>query len=150
LKEGVLKYSGYEENELFSIINPICEGYRTKIVQLNSAVVNSTLQIRIVLYKKGGINIDSCTEISRAVMPRIEVWADNRDTNLEVSSPGVGRVLKDAYEFQIFTNERVNLLIGDDWIGGTISEANKASVYIKSDTVDTEYKYDEIQKAKLD
>lgn len=145
-----MKYSGYEENELYSIVNPICEGYKTKIVQLNSGIVNSTLQIRIVLYKKGGINIDSCTEISRAVMPRIEVWADNRDVNLEVSSPGVSRVLKDAYEFHIFTDERVNVLIGNDWIGGVVSEANETSVYIRSENVNTEYKYDKILKAKLD
>ena len=145
-----MKFSGYDENELFSIVNPICEGFNTRIVQLNSAIVKTSLQIRIVLYKKGGINIDSCTEISRAVMPRIEVWADNRDVNLEVSSPGVGRVLKDAYEFQIFTDEKVNILIDNHWISGTIIEADSNRLILQSDGENAEYVYEQIQKAKLD
>lgn len=150
LKDGVLKYSGYKENELFTIVNPICEGYNTRIVQFNSAVVNKNLQVRIVLYKKGGINMDSCTEISKAVMPRIEVWADDRDVNLEVSSPGVGRVLKDAYEFQIFIGEKIKILTAVDWIEGTILEADESSVTIQTDGKNTGYDYGDVHKAKLD
>ena len=145
-----MKYSGYIENELFDIINPICEAYKTRIVQFNSAVVNKNLQVRIVLYKKGGINMDSCTEVSRAVMPRIEVWADNRDVSLEVSSPGVGRILKDAYEFQIFIGEKIKLLTGADWIDGTILKADESSVTLETDGKTVEYGYGMIQKAKLD
>ena len=145
-----MKFSGYEENELFAVVNPVCEGYSVKLVQLNSAVVRTSLQVRIVLYKKGGITIDSCTEISRAVMPRIEVWADNRDVNLEVSSPGVGRVLKDAWEFQVFIDEKINILVENDWIEGTIIAADKNCVIIQSDGQNTEYRYEQIQKAKLD
>ena len=145
-----MKFSSFDENELYSVINPICEGFKTGIVQLNSAVVKTSLQVRLVLYKKGGINIDTCTEISRAVMPRIEVWADNRDVNLEVSSPGVGRVIKDAWEFHIFKDEKVNILIDNHWISGTIAEADNNRLLLESDGENAEYLYDEIQKAKLD
>ena len=150
MQERNLKFSSYEENELFSIIAPICEGYRAQIVQLNSAVVKTSLQVRIVLYKKGGINIDTCTEISRAVMPRIEVWADNRDVNLEVSSPGVGRTLKDAYEFQVFTGEKINILTGDQWLSGTVVSADSTGMILGADGSEKEYSFDQIQKAKLD
>ncbi|MDC7225899.1 MAG: hypothetical protein PQJ61_03945 [Spirochaetales bacterium] len=150
IKEDRLKFSSYEENELFSIVKPICDGFKTGIVQLNSAVVNTNLQVRIVLYKKGGINIDTCTQISRAVMPRIEVWADNRDVNLEVSSPGVGRTLKDAWEFQIFKDENINLLIDNNWIEGKISDADNSKMKLQTASGESEYMYEQIQKAKLD
>ena len=145
-----MKYSDYAENELYSVIAPVCKGFGTEIVQLNSASVKSSLQVRIVLYKKGGINIDTCTEVSRAVLPRIEVWADNRDVNLEVSSPGVGRTLKDAWEFPVFAGEKINILIDNDWIEGSIVSADKQSVTVKHGEADTEYRYEQIQKAKLD
>ena len=128
-----MKFNGYEENELYSIINPICEGFNAKLVQLGSSTVKTVLHVRIVLYRKGGINIDSCTEISRAVMPRIEVWANERDVNLEVSSPGVGRTLKDAYEFQIFKGEKVHILIDSQWSEGIIVEADNTTVTIQTD-----------------
>ena len=145
-----MKFNGYEENELYSIINPICEGFNAKLVQLGSSTVKTVLHVRIVLYRKGGINIDSCTEISRAVMPRIEVWANERDVNLEVSSPGVGRTLKDAYEFQIFKGEKVHILIDSQWSEGIIVEADNTTVTIQTDDKNTEYNYGQIQKAKLD
>jgi len=150
VKDDDLKFNGYEENELFSIVNPICEGLGAKLVHLNSAIVKTNLHIRIVLYKKGGINIDSCTKISRAVLPRIEVWADNRDVNLEVSSPGIGRILKDAWEFQIFKDEKVNILIDNQWIAGVIIDADKNKLILQSDDNNAEYVYEQIQKAKLD
>ena len=113
-----MKFNGYGENELFSIINPLCEGLNAGIVHLSSTIVKTTLQIRLVVYRKGGIDIDSCSKISKTIVPRLEVWSDNRDINLEVSSPGVGRTLKDAYEFQVFTGEKASLLVDNDWIHG--------------------------------
>ena len=144
-----MKFSDYEQNELFAIIDPICKGFSTALVHLSTAVVKNTTHIRIVLYKKGGINIDACSEISRAVQPRIEVWADQRDVNLEVSSPGVGRVLKDAFEFQVFTGEKVRLLIADEWFDGTIIKADNQTVDIETEGQQSTYEYDSIQKAKL-
>lgn len=144
-----MKFSDYSQNELFAIIDPICRGFSSEVVHLSTAVVKNTMHIRIVLYKKGGINIDACTEISRAVQPRIEVWADERDINLEVSSPGVGRVLKDAYEFKVFKGEKVRLLTAGEWTDGTIIDADDCSVTIEDGCEQFKYDYDEIQKAKL-
>ena len=144
-----MKYSDYSQNELFAIIDPICRGFSASVVHLSTAMVKSTLHIRIVLYKKGGINIDACSQISRAVLPRIEVWADERDVNLEVSSPGVGRTLKDAYEFAVFTGEKVRLLIADKWQEATVIEADDAGVLVEAGGQQQKYDYDNIQKAKL-
>ncbi len=144
-----MKYSGYDENELFTIINPVCQGFNAKIVQLNSTVIRTTMQVRIVLYKKGGININTCSEISRAVLPRIEIWADNRDVNLEVSSPGICRTLKDAYEFNIFKDESINILIDNEWLNGKIISSDKNTVTIQSGQDCIEYNFENIQKAKL-
>jgi len=144
-----LKFSDYAQNELFAIIDPICRGFSSSVVHLSTAMIKNTLHIRVVLYKKGGINIDACSEISRAVLPRVEVWADERDVNLEVSSPGIGRTLKDAYEFMVFKGEKTRLLIGDDWIDGTIISTDMSSVIIESDGKELKYEYETIQKAKL-
>ncbi|MBI9108914.1 MAG: hypothetical protein JEZ04_19380 [Spirochaetales bacterium] len=144
-----MKFSDYNQNELFAIIDPICRGFSSAVVHLSTAMVKNTLQIRIVLYKKGGINIDACSEISRAVLPRVEVWANERDVNLEVSSPGVGRTLKDAYEFMVFKGEKIRLLLIEEWIDGIIIDADESSVSIKADDEQLNFEYETIQKAKL-
>jgi ribosome maturation factor RimP len=149
LKGTSLKFSDYDQNELFTIIDPVCRGFSSAVVHLSTAVVKNTTHIRIVLYKKGGINIDACSEISRAVLPRIEVWADQRDVNLEVSSPGVGRILKDAFEFHVFKGEKARLLIADNWIDGTIIDADDHSVNFESGEQQIKHEYETILKAKL-
>lgn len=145
-----MNFNGYQDNELFSVVNPICEGFNTSIVQLNSTIVKSSLQIRIVLYKKGGLTIDASTEIARAVLPKLEVWADDRDINLEVSSPGVGRVFKDAYEFTVFKDEKISILVDSEWIECSIVSSDNKGVILQIDGKDIEYKYDQIHKAKLE
>lgn len=144
-----MKFSDYDQNELFQVIKPVCDGFDVSIVHLSSARVKNTLQVRLVLHKKNGITIDVCSEISKAVLPRIEIWADERDVNLEVSSPGLGRILKDAYEFSIFTDENVRLLVNQEWIDGKIICADNTSVEIEAGDEKKTFKFEAVQKAKL-
>ncbi|MDC7124430.1 MAG: hypothetical protein PQJ46_02615 [Spirochaetales bacterium] len=145
-----MKYTGYDDNELFSVINPVCSGYHAEIVQLGSSIVKSTLQVRLVLFKKDGIGVDDCAKISKAVLPRIEVWTDNRDVTLEISSPGIGRILRNAYEFCVFKGEKISILVNNNWINGCILDANDSSVRITEENeAENEYNFDSIQKAKL-
>ena len=144
-----MKFTGYKDNELFSIISPICEGFNTAVVHLSTAVVRTSLQIRLVVYRKTGIDLDTCSKISKALLPRLEVWSDNRDINLEVSSPGVGRVFKDAYEFEVFKGESAKILLDNEWYEGKILSADSKSVTMEIKNTKEDYSFDEIQKAKL-
>ncbi|MEW5818486.1 MAG: hypothetical protein AB1798_24235 [Spirochaetota bacterium] len=140
------------EDKLFPVVEPLVSRMGYCVVEIKSRHVENRLQIHLVIHKPGGISIDDCTEVYRAVMPRIEVVENTRDVHLEVSSPGVGRVLKSADEFKVFFGCGIKILINgsDGWIKGTIQGVLNDKMILATENGDREMAFDTIIKAKLD
>ena len=66
--------------------------------------------LRIYLDKQGGVNLDDCSEFSRALGPALDV-DDVVGTAyaLEVSSPGLERPLKKPKDFERFAGKKVQV-----------------------------------------
>jgi len=66
------------------------------------------------------------------VEPRLELLSGNKDLQLEVSTPGIQRVFKDVYEFEVFSGDAVKVYDDrkDDWVVGIISHKDDDSVYL--------------------
>jgi len=83
-----------------------------------------------------------------------------RDLQLEVSTPGLQRTLKDVYEFGLFTGKRVRVYdtSKEAWVSGIIAQADQTSVQLSQvfiedakEMIETmSVAYADIQKAKLD
>lgn len=71
--------------------------------------------LRIFIDKPGGVSIDDCTKVSHHLSRLLAVEGMNYD-RLEVSSPGLDRVLRKEQEFVRFTGEkaRVKLRVARD------------------------------------
>ncbi|MDX9801090.1 MAG: ribosome assembly cofactor RimP [Spirochaetia bacterium] len=142
-----------KKDENYDLVAPVVEASGFKLVEVNSRQLHEGLHIHIVLYSPEGISINDCSKIHKAIKRRIEAYIDDRDFFIEVSSPGISRNLKSADEFSVFKGKKVKILINnsDDWTIYSISETDDKSVTLESeDGVLTEFKYEEIRKAKLD
>ncbi|MDR2220391.1 MAG: ribosome maturation factor RimP [Methylobacillus sp.] len=65
--------------------------------------------IRLFIDKPGGVNIDDCALVSEQVSNLLAVEHDVDYDRLEVSSPGLDRVLKKPADFARFAGSKVTL-----------------------------------------
>ena len=66
--------------------------------------------LRLFIDKSGGVSLDDCTSISRAVSAALDVEDPIQGTyELEVSSPGLDRPLRTPEHFQKFAGSRVRV-----------------------------------------
>lgn len=142
--------------DLASLIEPM--GY--KLVEANRSEHKGTVSLRMLCYKGGdGITTEDLEAIYNVVYPRYSVlWT--RDLELEVSSPGINRNIKDIGEFKIFLGKtvRVYMQSKSSYVVGTIEKADDDYLYLSSYLIEDtkeegeeiKIEYSDISKAKLD
>ncbi|MGL4737490.1 MAG: ribosome maturation factor RimP [Cellulosilyticaceae bacterium] len=91
-------------------LQPITDEFMYEIVDVEFVKEGPTYYLRIYIDKEGGITIDDCQKTSRA----IEVVLDEKDPielpyMLEVSSPGLDRILKKDKDFERFNGSVVDV-----------------------------------------
>lgn len=139
------------EDRLLTIVEPVVSGMGLKIVNLKSWTKRERLHLSLTLHKQDGVTLKDCAEVYKTLLPRISVHTDATDPHLEISSPGVGRVLKNAREFGVFSGDPVLILVrgNEDWIEGTIESVSAEAVTLKVNGESRVYDYADIVKAKL-
>ncbi|HIS14545.1 MAG TPA: hypothetical protein IAA76_08200 [Candidatus Ornithospirochaeta stercorigallinarum] len=142
--------------DLASLIEPM--GY--KLVEASRSEHKGTVSLRMLCYKGGdGITTEDLEAIYNVVYPRYSVlWT--RDLELEVSSPGINRNIKDIGEFKIFLGKTVRVYTQSksSYVVGKIEKADDDYLYLSSYLIeDTKeegeeirIEYSDISKAKLD
>ena len=110
-----------------------------QIVKLSVYKGKSGLNIRVVIYREGGVTLDDCeraTRIFNDILTILEPIDENNYT-LQVSSPGIDRVFKDEKEYNIFTTAHVKIVVDESFrygeggvIRGVLKGLNGDSVVI--------------------
>ena len=96
--------AGYVEE----LVMPIIEEGNFELVDVEYVKEGANWYLRVYADKEGGINIDDCVTISRA----LEAVLDEKDVIedayiLEVSSPGLGRQLKKDRDYKRSLGEEI-------------------------------------------
>lgn len=106
--------------------------------------------------KKGGVTLDDCGELTDKIDSILEMenLIDGAYV-LEVSSPGVQRVLKKPAHFKRFVNERVKIVLklpleGRGSFTGIIASAAEDHFVLDDGTNQYKFMYENIKKANLD
>lgn len=96
--------------QIFETLEPVVLGLGFELIDVIYAKENDKLYLRLLVDKRGGINIDECELISETVDPIIEqdLQLLNHDF-FEVSSPGLDRPLSEAREFELYAGELVEV-----------------------------------------
>ena len=94
---------------------PLVEENNFELVDVEYVKEGSNWYLRLYIDKPGGINIDDCEVISRALSDKLDEEDYIEDAYiLEVSSPGLGRPLKKDKDFarkESFTSSFINTCI---------------------------------------
>jgi ribosome maturation factor RimP len=133
-------------------IKPIITGLGYSLVEVKLGKSKNLNDITIVIYKKGGVSLNNCVEVTKHIKPQLDSLDDFENIALKVTSPGIDRKIKEKYEYEIFKGKGVKILLqqDSDWIGGVITAASYEKLILKCQDKLIEIDTDHIKKAKLD
>ncbi len=140
------------KDNLYFLLKPVIEGMGFSIVEIRSRQLREKFFVGLTIYRNEGVTIENCTEVYHTVLPKIELAENTRDVHLEVSSPGIDRVLKNSDEFSIFTGRKVKMLVegSNEWVRGIIKETDEDRVMLQIEDKIAGFTYDSIRKAQLE
>jgi len=136
-------------NEIREIVNK--SGF--EIVDVKVGKTGGMTKVTLIIYKKTGVSLKDCEEVSRIVLPRIEMLEMLNEVSLEVSSPGIDRVIKNRDEYRIFMGRGVKIFLKDrdtplvGVINEYVNDKNTLELKRGADTIKIDI--DKIRKAKL-
>jgi ribosome maturation factor RimP len=109
-------------------------------------------QVRAVVYKPGSLGTDDCSRAHRAILPRLEAAFPGNDISVEVSTPGINRVVKDGMELAHYLGRGVRLWRIDisDWSAGLLEAADEHGITINGREGKIRLDYAMVAKARLD
>jgi ribosome maturation factor RimP len=111
--------------------------------------------LRLFIDKPQGVTIDDCVMVSDHVSHFLAVEHDIDYDRLEVSSPGLDRVLKKASDFVRFTGARIKIKLrvpsdGRKNFVGMLLGLDDDQVLVERDGVTMRFAMSNVEKARLD
>ena len=98
------------EQKIEELIAPIIEQNQFELVDVEYVKEGGTWYLRAYIDKPGGITVDDCEVVSRALSDLLDKHDFIEDAYvLEVSSPGLGRPLKKEKDFARSIGEEVDV-----------------------------------------
>jgi ribosome maturation factor RimP len=145
---------------LYLAVSQVVEPMGYQVVDAHKSEYGASVGISVTIKAVGHeTTVDDCAAVYRVLYPRYSVTEAKRDVNLEISTPGIQRNLRDIHEFSLFSNRRCRIYDSKAgaWVEGVIRDSAGGNVILGNarfdDTVETieQYviPYERIQKAKL-
>lgn len=140
------------DRQILEDVEPVLEGMGYFALEIRTVVQKSGPRVYIVITKRGGVSIDDTAEVLQILKPRIQLLLNTQDVYMEVSSPGIDRVLKDPREYRAFIGRGIKILKEGqkEWIGGVIDSVEKNLIHLRKAEQEIIIPLAEIKKAKLD
>lgn len=98
------------ERTVIRLAEEICQGCGIDVVDAAFQKEDGDWYLRVFIDKQDGVTIDDCEQVNRALSDRLDE-TDPIEQNycLEVSSPGVDRILKKEREFLYYIGREVDV-----------------------------------------
>jgi len=142
------------DTQLFFSLEPLISGIGMALIELNVFRMKGRgmrVQVRAIVYRADVTGVEDCTNVHRLIMPRLELAFPGHDIYLEVTSPGIDRVLKDGREFVHYIGREVNCYRPEisDWTAGVLTAADDKGIKLLHENEEITLPYEAIAKARL-
>ena len=133
-------------------IEPVLSAMGFTVVELSAGQRKGVTHVVVVLHRPEGVGVDQCAEATRAIQPRLALVEGLGELTLEVSSPGIERILKSPAEYAIFKGRGLRVLPaeGGEWIGGLIEGSEGGTLRLRTPQGVREFPHGSIRRARLD
>jgi ribosome maturation factor RimP len=137
-------------------LEAVLEGIGKRLIELVVSRHRGSVQVRAVIDVAGNadepsLSVNDCADAHRALMPRLDLAFPQMDIRLEVSSPGIQRLIKDGAEFAHFIGRGVRCFRTDisDWTEGIVEASDEKGIKVRTKEGVIRLDYEIIAKAKL-
>lgn len=143
------------EAKATEMLEPICREKGVEIYDVEYVQEAGEWYLRAYIDKEGGVTIDDCEAVSRAMSDALDANDFIEDAYyLEVSSPGLGRTLKKDTHLQKSIGEPVELktfkpIDKRKEFTGILKGFTQSSITVEIDGKDTEFLRNEVALIKL-
>jgi len=149
-----MRFTGDTEKQDASLrrqMEEVLDGLQFNLLELAVSRHRGSVQLRVVIYNGSSISTDDCSKVHRAIMPRLELVFSGQDIYLEVSSPGVDRLIKNGSEFAFYKGRGVRCYRTDisDWTAGILQSADEEGIVLKTADNTVRLEFEIIAKARL-
>jgi ribosome maturation factor RimP len=133
-------------------VEPIVSGMGFSLVELRHNRSKNQNHVTLVVYRPDGVGVNECAAISKNLYPRLELIEGLENLQLQVSSPGLDRVLKSRREYSIFRGRNLKLMLHGEteWIRGKLECVEDEEISLSTGEETITVGLSEIRKAKLD
>lgn len=132
--------------KLSSQIAQIVESEGYTLFDIEVVRENDNLILRVCIHSAGGIAHDDCQKISEIISPLLDIYEPFSGAYLlEVSSPGLERILSKPQHFACFVGQKIQITLSDkSKICGILDSADESHFVLSGES----YAYSDIKKAK--
>jgi len=146
-----VEYTAQDTIPYFTECEPLVRGLGYTLVECTIFKRQGSWQVRVAIASPSGVGISDCSKVHRALLTRLEALLDSRDVFIEVTSPGLDRLIKNASEFAAFTGTGVRIwdMACSDWVFGIIAGSDDTALRLQTQDGELLVPYTRIAKAKL-
>lgn len=138
--------------DLSAIVEPRVVGLGFELVDLE--VANHGRLVRLFIDKPDGVTVDDCALVSNHISRVLAVELDLNYDRLEVSSPGLDRVIKKRDDFMRFSGQRVRVktrlpIAGQRKFEGMLRGLTDDKVQLETVEGLVELEFNNVEKSRL-
>ena len=143
------------ENMLEELIDPLATEAGLRLVSVEVERRGKKLVLTVCLDREGGIDVDTCAQMSEEISRYLDVEDVISDSyNLVVESPGLQRVLRKPREFGCFLGREVEIVLRQAFEGrqkmrGRLIAADEESITVIVDDEELVFPYQALKKTRL-
>jgi ribosome maturation factor RimP len=142
-------------DQLIELLQPVVVNLGYELWELEYAARSGGGLLRLYIDSASGITLEDCERVSRAISEALDANDPIQGHyNLEVSSPGLDRVLRTAAQFARFNGERVRVetstaVNGRKRFVGRLVDVTDGQISLEVDGSTVKLPIDGIHKARL-
>ncbi|MEJ5186420.1 MAG: ribosome maturation factor RimP [Candidatus Geothermincolales bacterium] len=144
------------EERLEELIEPIVRDEGVELVSVLVTRRGGRLVVSVCLDRDGGIDIDTCAELSDEIGRHMDVLDLIKEGyDLEVSSPGVDRVLQKPREYRHFRGREVEVTLREPYRGeykilGVLADSDEEGLVLRlADGKMVNFPFQVVKKTRL-
>jgi ribosome maturation factor RimP len=147
-----LRYTPPVPDPVFDSLAPLARGLGLFLVELTVSRHKGSVHIRAVVYRREGVSLNDCSAFHRAALPRLDLAFPGQNLYMEVSSPGIDRVIKDGYEFSFYPGHGIRCYRTDTsaWFSGILAGSDEKGIDLETGEGRARLPYGIIAKARLE
>jgi len=143
-------------SSLWTMIEPVLEPEGLELVEIEFKLEAGRWILRLYIDGPGGVTLDDCEAVSRQVGALMDIKDPiQQPYNLEVSSPGINRVIRKEKDFSRFAGSPVRIrtrskIQGRRNFQGELLGVEDSKIIVLVDGNRIEINPDDLEKARLD